>query len=268
MHGTAPHQLGRNHRLLLMRCHVGRNGLGFGGDFEMSDTQLPKLPEPAARPYVIGDVYTADQMRAYASEAVRAAISAQGEPFGYFRAEPFGWTDCAKDDEGAIALYTALPAPAKPMTDTWADGVQAAADLLKRMADEMAMERGETDPATGAIQFKSAATREWHASLGELAEEIERLKPTHPAPAAQNEREANATARAFSLATMAAEEFVRCNGLSTGEADEFLMTGADLTDEYATACIEHLKHVGECVAFDCDDGVIVRLGDFTLGSLS
>jgi hypothetical protein len=30
---------------------------------------------------------------------------AQGEPFGYFRAEPFGWTDCAKDDEGAIALY-------------------------------------------------------------------------------------------------------------------------------------------------------------------
>ena len=30
---------------------------------------------------------------------------AQGEPFGHFRAEPFGWTDCAKDDEGAIALY-------------------------------------------------------------------------------------------------------------------------------------------------------------------
>lgn len=30
---------------------------------------------------------------------------AQGEPFGHFRAEPFGWTDCAEDDEGAIALY-------------------------------------------------------------------------------------------------------------------------------------------------------------------
>jgi hypothetical protein len=27
------------------------------------------------------------------------------EPFGYFKAEPFGWTDCGKDDEGAIALY-------------------------------------------------------------------------------------------------------------------------------------------------------------------
>ena len=42
MHGTAPHQLARNHRLRLMRCHVGGYGLGFGGDFEMSDTQLPK----------------------------------------------------------------------------------------------------------------------------------------------------------------------------------------------------------------------------------
>ena len=27
------------------------------------------------------------------------------EPFGYFRAEPFGWTDCAETDAGAIALY-------------------------------------------------------------------------------------------------------------------------------------------------------------------
>lgn len=87
-------------------------------------------------------------------------------------------------------------------------------------------------------------------------------------PAAQTEREALAKTRAFALATIAAEEFVRCNGLPTGQADEFLMTGPDLTDEHATACIEHLKHVGECVAFDCDDGVLVRLGDFTLGSLA
>lgn len=87
-------------------------------------------------------------------------------------------------------------------------------------------------------------------------------------PAAQTEREANATARAFSLATMGAEEFVRCNGLPTGNSDEFLMTGPDLTDEHATACVDHLKWVGECVAFDTDDGVLVRLGDFTLGSLS
>ena len=27
------------------------------------------------------------------------------EPFGYFKSEPFGWTDCSEDDEGAVALY-------------------------------------------------------------------------------------------------------------------------------------------------------------------
>ena len=27
------------------------------------------------------------------------------EPYGYFRVEPFGWTDCAETDEGAIPLY-------------------------------------------------------------------------------------------------------------------------------------------------------------------
>ena len=27
------------------------------------------------------------------------------EPFGYFRAEPFGWADCAESDEGAQPLY-------------------------------------------------------------------------------------------------------------------------------------------------------------------
>jgi hypothetical protein len=33
------------------------------------------------------------------------------EPFGYFRAEPFGWTDCAETDDGAVALYERPPKP-------------------------------------------------------------------------------------------------------------------------------------------------------------
>lgn len=54
------------------------------------------------------------------------------EPFGYFKAEPFGWTDCAETDEGAIALYEHPPAPSVPagwrqfLTD-----VITAAGLLK-----------------------------------------------------------------------------------------------------------------------------------------
>jgi hypothetical protein len=39
------------------------------------------------------------------------------EPFGYFKAEPFGWTDCAETDEGAIALYDA------PQPQPWSEVV-------------------------------------------------------------------------------------------------------------------------------------------------
>ena len=39
-------------------------------------------------------------------------IVASQEPFGYFKAEPFGWRDCAETDEGAIALYEAPQAQA------------------------------------------------------------------------------------------------------------------------------------------------------------
>ena len=40
----------------------------------------------------------------------------QPEPFGYFRAEPFGWTDCAETDEGAKALYQKPPTAWTPAT--------------------------------------------------------------------------------------------------------------------------------------------------------
>ena len=61
-----------------------------------------------------------DQLRAQV-ERLQAT-----EPFGYFRAEPMGWTDCAATDEGAIALYERPAAPAVPqgepvaLTDSYA----------------------------------------------------------------------------------------------------------------------------------------------------
>lgn len=42
------------------------------------------------------------------------------EPFGYFKAEPFGWTDCAETDECAKPLYE-----------------QADIDLLVKQRDEL-----------------------------------------------------------------------------------------------------------------------------------
>lgn len=47
-----------------------------------------------------------------------SALEQKGEPFGYFRAEPMGWTDCAATDEGAIALYERPAAPAVPMSES------------------------------------------------------------------------------------------------------------------------------------------------------
>lgn len=49
-----------------------------------------------------------DDLRAIINEAKEKAQ----EPFGYFKAEPFGWTDCAEADEGAVALYEYPSIPA------------------------------------------------------------------------------------------------------------------------------------------------------------
>jgi hypothetical protein len=51
--------------------------------------------------------------------ALTAAIAQAGEPFGYFRAEPFGWTNCAETDDGAIALYEHPAAKASTAAMGW-----------------------------------------------------------------------------------------------------------------------------------------------------
>jgi hypothetical protein len=53
-----------------------------------------------------------DRMAENARELGLDYEPAQQEPFGYFKAEPFGWTDCAESDEGAVALYE-RPQPAQ-----------------------------------------------------------------------------------------------------------------------------------------------------------
>lgn len=60
-----------------------------------------------------------DYEKSFAYSAWQAARRAQHstpEPFGYFRADSFGWTDCAATDDGAKALYEAAPQQA-PLTD-------------------------------------------------------------------------------------------------------------------------------------------------------
>ena len=64
---------------------TGRRPLIFG------DTSPPQRPAPIIQPEIKDD-----------------------KPFGYFRAEPFGWTDCAPTDEGAIPLYERPQQPPTP----------------------------------------------------------------------------------------------------------------------------------------------------------
>lgn len=74
-----------------------------------------------------------DELRDIAEEleAKAAPASSQDEPFGYFRVDALGWTDCAATDEGAIALYERPAAPAVPnvMKRGYGRLIQAAADL-------------------------------------------------------------------------------------------------------------------------------------------
>ena len=49
------------------------------------------------------------------------------EPFGYFRAEPFGWTDCAETDDGAIPLFEA-PQPQREWVGLTDEEIQAIED--------------------------------------------------------------------------------------------------------------------------------------------
>lgn len=57
--------------------------------------------------------YHAEQNTSALAKALGIELPQQSEndpePFGYFKAEPFGWTDCSEDDEGAIALYEHPP---------------------------------------------------------------------------------------------------------------------------------------------------------------
>ena len=58
------------------------------------------------------------------------------EPFGYFRPEPFGWTNCDPTDEGAIALYEH---PAADLTDEQIRDVFKDVDVKRKTEGKTAL---------------------------------------------------------------------------------------------------------------------------------
>jgi hypothetical protein len=73
--------------------------------------------------------------------------------------------------------------------------------------------------------------------------------------------------RAHRIASIAAEELIRCEGDSVGP-DEYVLPQC-FCDDHVLDCIDHLKWHGEAVSFETEDGYIkVIFGDFTLDSLA
>lgn len=91
-----------------------------------------------------------DQLRAQV-ERLQAT-----EPFGYFRAEPMGWTDCAATDEGAIALYERPAAPAQEVTLTDEERQQVFKAAENRMVREinLSWRTAVVDEVIAAIRAK------------------------------------------------------------------------------------------------------------------
>ena len=84
----------------------------------------------------------------------RKMVAAQ-EPFGYFKAEPFGWRDCAETDEGAVALYEA-PQPQ-------ADALDAA--RYRWLIDYLISDRVDLDDAIGAARTAEDITKVIDAAI-------------------------------------------------------------------------------------------------------
>lgn len=81
------------------------------------------------------------------------------------------------------------------------------------------------------------------------------------------EQHAAAVDRAVRIASNAAEELIRAEGVPTPYPDEFALA-PDQIDERMQECIDHLRWHGLAVQVECDEGtVVVQLGDFTLEGL-
>lgn len=88
------------------------------------------------------------------------------EPFGYFKAEPFGWTDCSETDEGAIALYTAPPAQSVPDADLVKDAERLNWLLRKLPGDALRHCVGVLSDTSDEDEFREAIDAAIAADLG------------------------------------------------------------------------------------------------------
>jgi hypothetical protein len=74
--------------------------------------------------------------------------------------------------------------------------------------------------------------------------------------------------RAHRIASIAAEDLIRCEGAATSGIDEFSIPQC-LVDDHMRDCIAHLCWHGAAMSFETEAGyILVQLGDYTLESLA
>ncbi|GAD20906.1 hypothetical protein [Acidovorax sp. MR-S7] len=159
--------------------------IGGGGYFDLgsdlSDEALRKLPKGRNMLAIVGtygvDGYvpvatpTSAMWKAWqAARAQPTPPAADQEPFGYFRAEPFGWTDCAETDEGAVALYEhpTPPAVVESLTDGLLQQHNRDSQELRRLCAARDQARSERD----ALKAEIAVLESSCATLGRLVDEL------------------------------------------------------------------------------------------------
>ena len=88
---------------------------------------------------------------------------APSEPFGYFKAQPFGWTDCAEDDDGAVALYEGPQQAAQAQSVRLEAAERLAADRLEQMNADRKQALVWRDQAELYEQVRKFSPREFQA---------------------------------------------------------------------------------------------------------
>ena len=117
------------------------------------------------------------------SEAALSALTANAEPFGYFRCLPLsGWEDCAETDEGAIPLYE------RPQTDRVAKLEAEVERLRARLAGLVGDIQGLMSESEGVAGLQRNGDVAPWAEL-ETGARFERLSNL-PAAAEEAEKEA------------------------------------------------------------------------------
>ena len=78
--------------------------------------------------------------------------------------------------------------------------------------------------------------------------------------------ESMADDRAHRIASAAAEELIRNEGMATIGIDEYAIPQCK-ADDHMRDCVAHLFWHGEAVSHETDEGyIVVQFGDFTIGA--